>query len=81
MVSALLLFSRCNAAGGDDGDDLAQWFKNVNDPAFACDKLGVEAEEAEEVLFRVVDCGEEGARWDYKYQVSAKVLCKLRSSS
>ncbi len=51
-------------------DELKEWYKNVNDINFVCDQLGEGSEVADDPIFSVVDCDDDGARWDYKYQVS-----------
>ena len=76
----MLLFLVTLVKGGDVGDsDLRAWFRRVNDVSSTCDDFGdlSDSEVAEEPLFTVVDCQQNGARWDYKYQVMLAVECNF----
>ncbi len=55
-----------------------EWFKHINDPQFDCaatnfgvEDAPIEQEISDQHIFKVVDCDQEGARWDFKFQVSS----------
>lgn len=51
-------------------EELKQWYRSVSDMSYNCQDWKSDNEIVDDKeIFTVVDCGENGARWDYDYRV------------
>lgn len=68
-MKPILVFLIVWTYGCSANEELKKWFKEVNDVKYDCSDFGAGVDQSEEI-FKTVDCNEDGARFDYKYQVS-----------
>lgn len=71
FVVLLLALNKCSGDGDTVGVNLKSWYKTVKNAKFDCSDFNAQDKSliSQDDIFKVVDCDEKGARWDYNYQV------------
>ena len=70
VISVLIQFVNCNR--------FIDWLESVSDPTFVCPHSCKEKKELNFQFFSILDCDEEGSRWDYDFQVNNKKQKQIR---